>query len=62
MADLHDFGWEEVERLLAESEADVVGVSCFTFGRTNALRTAALARKVLPGAMVVAGGAHATFS
>jgi radical SAM superfamily enzyme YgiQ (UPF0313 family) len=61
MMDLHDAGWEEVERFLAESDADVVGVSCFTFGRTNALRIAALARKVLPGATVVAGGAHATF-
>lgn len=61
MADLHDAGWEEVEQLLAESDADVVGVSCFTFGRANAMRTAALARKVLPGATVVAGGAHATF-
>lgn len=61
MADLHDAGWDEVEQLLAESDADVVGVSCFTFGRANAMRTAALARKVLPGATVVAGGAHATF-
>ena len=56
MADLHDAGWKEVEQLLAESDADVVGVSCFTFGRANAMRTAALARKVLPGATVVRRG------
>lgn len=61
MRDLHDAGWEEVARILAESEADVVGISCFTFGRVNALRTAALARRILPAATVVAGGPHATF-
>jgi len=61
MRDLHDAGWEEVARILAESGADVVGISCFTFGRVNALRTAALVRRILPAATVVAGGPHATF-
>lgn len=59
--DLHDAGWDEVERILAASGADVVGVSCFTFERGNARRTAALAKKALPGATVVMGGPHATF-
>ncbi|QLA17459.1 B12-binding domain-containing radical SAM protein [Desulfolutivibrio sulfoxidireducens] len=59
--DLHDAGWDEVERILAASGADVVGVSCFTFERGNARRTAALAKKVLPWATVVMGGPHATF-
>ncbi|MDQ7832685.1 MAG: radical SAM protein [Desulfovibrionaceae bacterium] len=59
--DLHDFGWEEVGRILAASGADVVGVSCFTFERANARRVAALAKKALPGATVVMGGPHATF-
>lgn len=59
--DLHDADWEEVGRLLAESEADMVGISCFTFERGNAMRTASLARCALPNALVVMGGPHATF-
>jgi radical SAM superfamily enzyme YgiQ (UPF0313 family) len=61
MADLHDAGWDEVAGILAGSGADVVGISFFTFGRTNAMRTASLTRKILPCAKVVAGGPHATF-
>lgn len=61
MADLHDAGWEDVERVLAGSGADVVGISFFTFGRVNAMRTASLAKQTLPGATVIAGGPHATF-
>ena len=59
--DLHDCDWPGVESVLAGSGADVVGVSCFTFERANAMRTAALARRTLPGAAVVMGGPHATF-
>lgn len=60
LRDLHDADWDEVYRLLAASGADVVGISCFTFERVNALRTAAVARQALPGALVVMGGPHAT--
>lgn len=59
--DLHDADWEEVCALLAASQADMVGISCFTFERVNALRTAAMARQALPDAVVVMGGPHATF-
>ena len=59
--DLHDHDWPGVEQVLAGSGAEVVGVSCFTFERSGAMRTAALARRVLPGATVVMGGPHATF-
>jgi radical SAM superfamily enzyme YgiQ (UPF0313 family) len=58
--DLHDRTWEEVERIIRGSGAGMVGVSCFTFGRGNALKTAALARSALPDALVVMGGPHAT--
>lgn len=61
MADLHDAGWEEVAGILAGSGADVVGISFFTFGRVNAMRTASLTRRMLPCATVIAGGPHATF-
>ncbi len=61
MTDLHDAGWEEVAGMLAESGADVVGISFFTFGRVNAMRTASLTKRILPYATVIAGGPHATF-
>lgn len=60
LSDLHDADWEAVHNRLAASKADVVGISCFTFDRVNALRTAALARQALPDATVVMGGPHAT--
>ncbi len=59
--DLHDSSWEEVTRLLEDLKPDVVGISCFTFGRTNALRLAALSKQVLPDTTVIMGGPHATF-
>jgi len=60
LRDLHDADWEEVHNLLAASQADMVGISCFTFERVNALRTAAVARHALPAATVVMGGPHAS--
>ncbi len=59
--DLHDADREEVETLFKEVAPDIVGISCFTFGRGSAMQTAALARRVLPHASVVMGGPHATF-
>ena len=59
--DLHDHEWDQVKSLLAESAPDLVGVSCFTFGRTNALRVASLSKQALPDVPVVMGGPHATF-
>ena len=59
--DLHDYDWPFVEALLTESAPDMVGISCFTFGRGNAMRLAALSKRVLPEAPVVMGGPHATF-
>jgi len=60
LRDLHDADWEAVHELLLASKADVVGISCFTSERVNALRTAALVRQALPDAVVVMGGPHAT--
>ena len=39
----------------------MVGISCFTLGRTGAARLAAEARRALPHAHIVMGGPHATF-
>jgi radical SAM superfamily enzyme YgiQ (UPF0313 family) len=59
--DLHDASWPDVVVLLRKEQPDVVGISCFTLGRTNAQQLASLARQELPDAHIVMGGPHATF-
>lgn len=59
--DLHSNTWEDAVELLQDRQPDVVGISCFTLGRINAMRLAALTRSVLPAARIVMGGPHATF-
>ena len=59
--DLHDDTWTGAASLMLRERPDVVGISCFTMGRTNAYRLAREAKRVLPGALVVMGGPHATF-
>ncbi|WP_207262025.1 radical SAM protein [Desulfovibrio sp. Huiquan2017] len=59
--DLHGYDWPFVEALLTGSDPDLVGISCFTFGRGNAMRLAALSKRLLPDVPVVMGGPHATF-
>lgn len=59
--DLHDCSWQEVSALLRASAPDVVGISCFTMNRANALRLASLIKEELPASFVIMGGPHATF-
>ena len=59
--DLHDHEWNEVEKLISDISPDIVGISCFTFGRMESLRAAALAKRVKPDTTVVMGGPHASF-
>src|SRR5512138_98680 len=47
---------ETVERLLAERQPDVVGLSVMTFQRRTALRVIELVRARRPGVRVVVGG------
>ncbi|MBI4012112.1 MAG: B12-binding domain-containing radical SAM protein [Candidatus Rokubacteria bacterium] len=47
---------ETVERLVAEWQPDVVGLSVMTFQRKTALRLIALVRALRPGVRVVVGG------
>jgi len=48
------------ERFLRAERPDVLGVSVFTFNRHEAMRLAALARRIVPSCLIVAGGPHAT--
>ncbi|WP_052360148.1 B12-binding domain-containing radical SAM protein [Solidesulfovibrio alcoholivorans] len=59
--DLHDRDWPLVEAMLSESAPGLVGISCFTFGRANAMRLAELSKRLFPEVPVVMGGPHATF-
>jgi len=59
--DLHDFTWLQVSKLLRALAPDVVGITCFTMNRANALRLASLVKKELPASVVIMGGPHATF-
>jgi hypothetical protein len=59
--DLHDHDWPLVEAMLSESTPGLVGISCFTFGRANAMLLAALSKRLFPEVPVVMGGPHATF-
>lgn len=61
LADLHDFSWQAAADLILSSAPDLVGISCFTMNRSNALHLAGLAKTILPKVMVVIGGPHATY-
>jgi len=61
LADLHDFSWHEATLLLRSVAPDLVGISCFTMNRGNALHLAGLVKSILPETIVVLGGPHATF-
>jgi radical SAM superfamily enzyme YgiQ (UPF0313 family) len=54
------WSWKRTERYLSAERPDVFGVSVFTFNRHEAMRLAALARRVAPSCLIVAGGPHAT--
>jgi len=51
---------EELSALLTSYAPDIVGISAITAEAVSLHRVAAAARKVLPKALVVAGGAHPT--
>ena len=61
LRDLHDFSWQKIIELLQTAAPDLVGISCFTMNRNNALQLASLVKEILPGAIVVMGGPHATY-
>jgi len=54
------WSWRHTARVLEQERPDLHGVSVFTFNRREAMRLAALARAANPGALVIAGGPHAT--
>ncbi len=57
---LSAFAWTEVERVLAELEAEVYGLSCWTANRRGVALVATELRRLRPHAHIVVGGPHAT--
>jgi len=60
MANLSGKSRKEVAAYLRGQEADVIGVSMFTFNRKRSGELLALAREARPGAVLLAGGPHPT--
>ncbi|HRZ15849.1 MAG TPA: radical SAM protein, partial [Candidatus Omnitrophota bacterium] len=52
--------WQEVSGVIAAFKPDVLGISIMTPKVPSALKIAALARRIAPGLVVVAGGQHPT--
>jgi anaerobic magnesium-protoporphyrin IX monomethyl ester cyclase len=57
-ANYSDASPAEIERHILASRPDVVGISVFTFNRSASFDLARTARRLLPAAIVVAGGPH----
>ncbi len=57
---LSAFPWSHVERLVADLEADVWGMSCWTANRRGVAYTADAIRARHPKAHIIVGGPHAT--
>lgn len=53
--------WKDLTSLIASSKAEVIGITCSATSLSpEALKTIHLCRKLLPNAIVVAGGSHFT--
>ncbi len=57
---LSGFAWSRVEAVVAELEADVYGLSCWTANRRGVALVAREIRRRHPSACIVVGGPHAT--
>ena len=57
----NDIGDEELRRIIAEREPDVVGTTAITPSIYKAERTLQIAKDVRPDAITLLGGVHATF-
>ncbi len=53
--------WKRISALIAEAAPALVGVSHFTYNHDACARLYEVARKAAPGAVIVGGGAQATF-
>src|ERR1700704_3434972 len=57
---LSSFTWSDVERVIANLDADLYGMSCWTANRRGVALVARSIRERHPNAHIVVGGPHAT--
>lgn len=60
VGNLSRFDRDRIARTIARERPDVLGVSVFTFNRHASRDLARIAREVVPGTYIVAGGPHVT--
>ena len=53
-----DSSWKKINRILEKEQPDVVGITCLTNIRMNALKVAEIVKTIHPQTIVVMGGAH----
>jgi radical SAM superfamily enzyme YgiQ (UPF0313 family) len=61
IADMFDYSWKEVSRKIKKEDADIVGISCFTWTRIKTFNIAKIAKQYNPNVKIIMGGSHATF-
>jgi radical SAM superfamily enzyme YgiQ (UPF0313 family) len=54
----NEHNWRKIERNLENVHPDIVGITCMTNTRMNAVRIARVARSLYPRSVIVMGGAH----
>lgn len=59
--DMYLYRYSKVKAEIEKVGADIVGISCSTLGRNQAIKTAKIAKESNPGLKVLMGGPHATF-
>lgn len=57
---LFAFAWRDIEEIIASTQADLFGLSCFTFNRRGTVMLAELIRRLHPQAHIAVGGPHAS--
>ncbi len=60
---LYDFffeSWGNIEKILKEENAEIIGINCLTESRFNSLRLFSLIRKIRKKTIVIFGGHHST--
>ncbi|MDD4985887.1 MAG: radical SAM protein [Dehalococcoidales bacterium] len=60
LADYDHPSWVALQREIEEYTPDIIGISVWTSGVASAVRTAELARRAAPQALIVVGGPHIT--
>ncbi len=61
---LYDFfydSWDYIKTVLKEEKADIIGISCLTESRINALKLVHYIRKIKKNTIIIFGGHHSTY-